>query len=74
MALSLFLGKPLIKFNFFFPIEEWNPQTQLLISQIEEQCKITRKNVYSYSALLKRYANLGYVFVNEVFHTLALEY
>ena len=33
MALSLFLDKPLTKFNFFLPIEEWTPQTQTLIKR-----------------------------------------
>jgi hypothetical protein len=63
MALSLFLGKPLIKFNIFLPIEEWTPQTQLLIQLVEQQCRLTRKNVYCFAGLLQRYAHLGYIFV-----------
>ena len=49
------------------PIEEWTPQTQALIKRIEEQCNITKRHVYSYTGMLKRYANLGYVFVDSVF-------
>lgn len=31
MAVGLFLSKPLLKFNFFLPLEQWTPETQALI-------------------------------------------
>ena len=73
MAFNVFLGKPLIKFNFFMPIEEWNPKTQHLINQIEQHCRTTLKNVYCFTGLLKRYAHLGFAFVDVVFNALTYD-
>jgi hypothetical protein len=71
-AINIFLGKPLIKFDFLLPLEQTSPKAQSLLNRIQKHCRKTKLLAYSYSAILNQYAHFGFVFVGSVLQAIAL--
>lgn len=68
-AYELFKQKPLVKFNFFLPIEELPPFEKLLKMMDNHASKLLLK-AYSYAGILKKLAQQGYLAVNSIFYSL----
>ena len=71
LAVELFRLKPLVKLNFFVPLEEFKDETRTLIERMSSHADWLLHKVYAYSSILKQHAGLGYLAVNAFFYALA---